>query len=136
MRIALDTNVVSELVKPHTDGQVLSWSSILRTEDLYLPAMCWAELQRGIRLLPRGRRRDRLEQAVGEFAASVGGFLPFGRAEAEAYAELASEPGRPRSVLDAMIAATCRTAGFPLATRNTRDFHGCGVELIDPWAPA
>ena len=63
-----------------------------------------------------------------------GGIVPFGRAEADIYGELASESGRPRPTLDAMIAAICRTSGLALATRNTGDFDGCGIELINPWA--
>lgn len=135
MKIALDTNIVSELAKPHADANVLTWVRALRAEDLFLPAVCWAELQKGIRMLPVGGRRAGLERSIDDLVAALGGILPFGRAEAEVFAELASESGRPRPTVDMMIAATCRTAGFPLATRNVRDFRDCGVALIDPWVP-
>lgn len=64
----------------------------------------------------------------------MGGVLSFGRLEAELYGELMSEPGRPRPTLDAMIAAVCKVNDLPLATRNVRDFDGCGIDVVDPWA--
>lgn len=134
MRLALDTNVVSELAKPMCDEQVLAWIQTLTSTDLFLPAPCWAELCRGMQLLPAGRRRENIATALNDLVESLGGIVEFGRAEAEAYAELTSEPGRPRPTIDAMIAAICRTNDLALATRNTRDFDGCGILLIDPWA--
>lgn len=134
MRLALDTNVVSELAKPDCNDRVLAWSQTLRSQDLHLPAPCWAELQRGVRLLPEGRRRDRIAASLDSLVGSLASIATFGRAEAEIYAELTSEPGRPRPTIDAMIAAICRTQSLTLATRNTPDFEGCGIDLIDPWA--
>lgn len=133
MGVVLDTNVVSELAKSVPDDGVLAWARTLRSEELFLPAVCWAELRRGINLLPAGRRRERLERSLEELVDGIGGVLSFGRAEAEAYGELTAQPGRPRPTVDAMIAASCLTADMPLATRNTKDFLGCGIELIDPW---
>lgn len=133
MCVALDTNVISELAKPECDPRVLEWSRHLTSSDLFLPAPCWAELRRGIELLPPGKRRNVLELRITILADTLSGVLPFGRAEADVYAELTSEPGRPRPTVDAMIAAICRTNGLVLATRNTRDFEGCGIDLVDPW---
>lgn len=136
MRFALDANVVSELAKPACDEQVLAWSRTLASTDLFLPAPCWAELCRGVQLLPAGRRRENIATALTDLVESLGGIMGFCRAEAEVYAELTSEPGRTRPTIDAMIAAICRTNDLALATRNTRDFDGCGIQLIDPWSPS
>ncbi len=133
MRVALDTNVVSELAKPDCADRVLAWSRSLTSPEVFLPAPCWAELQRGVQLLPSGQRRERIAASLSALVKSLGGVLPFGRSEAEVYAELTSQPGRPRPTIDAMIAAICRTHELALATRNTRDFDGCGIHLVDPW---
>ncbi|HMR50423.1 MAG TPA: type II toxin-antitoxin system VapC family toxin [Arachnia sp.] len=133
MLVALDTNVVSEAIRSRCDPQVFAWLSRFGSEELLLPAPCWAELQRGMQLLPLGRRRDALAQHLTSTVDALGGILPFGKAEAEVYGELAGTPGRPRPIIDTMIAAICRTNDLPLATRNTRDFDGCGIELINPW---
>lgn len=133
MQLALDTNVVSELAKPDCNEQVFAWSQTLRSQDLFLPSPCWAELQRGVHLLPAGRRRDRITASLESLIGSLGGIVAFGRAEAQIYAELTSQPGRPRPPIDAMIAAICRTHELALATRNTRGFDDCGIDLVSPW---
>ncbi len=133
MRVALDTNVISELTKPHACPEVLRWVRDHDSRDLFLPAPCWAELTRGVRLLPEGRRRDALRRHLEALAEGLGGIVPFDRAAADVYGELSSEPGRPRPTMDAMIAAVCRVHQLPLATRNVADFEGCGLVVIDPW---
>lgn len=133
MLVALDTNVVSEAMKSHCDQKVFTWLSRFGSEELFLPAPCWAELQRGVQLLPLGKRRDTLTQHLTSMVNTLGGILPFGKAEAEVYGELTSTPGHPRPTVDAMIAAICRINDLPLATRNTHDFEGCGITLINPW---
>ena len=134
MAVALDTNVISALAKPDCDERVLRWARQFSSDELLLPAPCWAELRRGVELLPAGRRRDALSARLTSMVDALGAVLPFGRAEADVYGELMAEPGRPRPTVDAMIAAICRTNDVPLATRNARDFDGSGIELIDPWA--
>ncbi len=134
MRVALDTNVISELAKPDCDPRVLAWATPFESHDLLLPAPCWAELRRGIELLPPGRRRDELASRITGLVDALGGIPSFGRAEAEIYGALTSEPGRPRPTVDVMIAAICATHDLPLATRNIRDFDGCGINLVDPWS--
>lgn len=133
MRIAIDTCVVSELAKQHCDQSVLAWVGTLQSDELVLPAPCWAELQRGLELLPTGRRKLVLGQTLNRLADGMGAILPFDRAAAEHYARLASERGRPRPTFDSMIAAVCLAHDLPLATRNVIDFDGCGIELINPW---
>ena len=134
MRVALDTNVVSELAKPDCHERVLSWARQFRSKELLLPAPSWAEIRRGIELLPIGRRREDLAARLTAMVEGLGGVLPFGRLESEVYGELMSEPGHPRPAFDAMIAAVCKVNDLPLATRNVRDFDGCGIDVVDPWA--
>lgn len=134
MRVALDTNVISELAKFGCDQRVVLWTRQFASAELLLPAPCWAEIRRGIELLPAGRRREGLSARLTAMVDGLGGVLPFGRAEAEVYGELMGEPGRPRPTVDAMIAAICKTNDLPLATRNVRDFDGCGIDVVDPWA--
>ncbi|MDO5499697.1 MAG: type II toxin-antitoxin system VapC family toxin [Propionibacteriaceae bacterium] len=133
MRLALDTNVISELAKPECHPNVQAWIVDLDSLDLFLPAPCWAELKRGLFLLPHGRRRDALTTRLDALVGGLGGVLPFAKREAEVYAEVTSQAGRPRPTIDAMIAAICRANDLALATRNIRDFSDCGIRLVDPW---
>lgn len=133
MRIALDTNVVSEVIKPHCEPRVLDWVRGFATADLTLPAPCLAELRTGLLRLPEGNRRLRLEHAVDAFIDQLPSIVPFDRAAAEAFALLTTTPGRPRPTMDSLIAAICVAHDLPLATRNVRDFADCGIAVIDPW---
>ena len=136
--IVLDTNVLSELMKPRPSPQVVRWTTIQSTASLYITSITQAEILHGILLLPNGKRRAALETAaVGMFSQEFGGrILPFDSDAARPYAEIASErsrAGRPISHFDAQIAAIARVHGAELATRNVDDFAGCGVTLINPW---
>ena len=100
--------------------------------------MCEEELLLGAALLPQGRRRKELEQSIVTILQRlfVGRVLPFDRAAANAYAEVASARrriGRPISTLDAQIAAIARAHGAAVATRNVVDFTDCGIDVVDPW---
>lgn len=138
MNTLLDTNVLSELLRSQPAPAVLAWFSRQTAALLVVSSVTQAEMLLGARLLPAGRRRQQLDASLGamfeiDFAGRV---WPFDAAAAPAYAELVSArraAGRPISQLDAQIAAIARTRGALLATRNTADFEGCGVELQDPW---
>lgn len=137
--IILDTNVLSELMRPTPAPRVTRWVSAQPATSLYTTSITEAEVLHGIALLPSGTRRRALEAAAealfGEDLA--GRVLPFGRDAARAYALVAVErrrAGRPISQFDAQIAAVARSAGAAIATRNTADYEACGVEVIDPWA--
>jgi predicted nucleic acid-binding protein len=137
--LILDTNVVSELINPLCSPVVLEALSRFPTEALATTVISEAELRSGAGRLPEGRRRRDLIKAIDQILGSgLGGrILPFDRAAAAAYAvisETRTRIGRPIAVLDAMIAAVCEATGATLATRNVRDFQGCGIELIDPWS--
>ena len=137
--IILDTNVVSEPLKPAPEPAVLDWLDRQAPETLHLTTINLAELLAGIELLPAGRRRDALAQAL------TGQVLPlfedrvlgFDTAAAEAFARVnagALAAGNSIGFADAAIAAIALAHGFALATRNVRDFKGTGVVLVDPWA--
>lgn len=136
--ILLDTNVVSELMRPAPSARVVAWVSRQPGGSLYTTSVTQAEILYGVRLLPAGRRRRALETAVQalfreDFASRV---LAFDGGAAPSYAQIAADrrrSGRPISQLDAQIAAIARAAGATLATRNTGDFEGCGVSLVNPW---
>ena len=136
--IVLDTNVVSELMKPVPENRVARWVGAQPPLSLFTTSVTEAEILHGIMLLPAGRRRGRLE-AVAEamFTEDFGGrILPFDSAAARLYAAISverSHAGRPISQSDAQIAAIARSAGASIATRNVSDYAGCGVDLIDPW---
>ncbi len=136
--ILIDTNVISELMRPQPDPAVLDWFDRQTASDLVLSAVTEAELLGGAALLPEGRRRAQLTAAIvamieQDFAGRV---LPFDSAAARAYAVILAArraAGRQIAQADCQIAAIARTAGASLATRNVRDFAGCGIEVVNPW---
>ena len=136
--IVLDTNVVSELLRPAPARQVESWLAARDGATIYFTAVGEAELRHGVAILPAGRRRSALAEAIEGMLEEdfLDRILPFDRAAARAYATIAAErraAGRPISQFDCQIAAIARARDAAVATRNTVDFEGCGVELIDPW---
>lgn len=137
--IVLDTNVISELFRPHPEARVTSWLEGL-TDDVAITTITLAELLAGVRRLPAGRRRDELESVI-EAAVrpyrDTRSVLTFDEAAATEYAAvlaMRAQAGLPISTADAQIAAICRVHRAVCATRNTKDFAHTGVELIDPWA--
>lgn len=135
--IILDTNVVSELMRPEPDPTVLAWLHEQPGNDLYTTAITVAEIRYGIARLPDGRRRATLTQAASEvFAAFPDQVLAFDLAAADAYADVVAhrdDLGSPIDGFDAQIAAICRTQAAALATRNTKDFIDTGIRIINPW---
>jgi len=136
--IVLDTNVLSEPLKQQPDPHVLAWLASA-DEEAGVTSISVGELLTGVRALPAGRRRagllDAIESTLRVFAGSV---LPYDEAAARQYArlqEVRPAAGRPLAVEDGMIAAICIARGMRLATRNTSDFDGLSLELIDPWSP-
>jgi predicted nucleic acid-binding protein len=136
--IVLDTSVLSESLRPQPSSIVLDWLHAQPVVALFTTAITEAEIYLGIALLPQGNRRRSLELAVGRiFTNSFSGrILPFDSAAAREYAVIAvtrRRLGRPISEADARIAAIARSRGAPLATRNTEDFEGCDLEVLNPW---
>jgi predicted nucleic acid-binding protein len=136
--IILDTNVVSELMKPEPDLSVISWVSQGDKARFATTSVTQAEILHGVLSLPAGRRRDMIEKAAeAMFEEDFSGrILSFDSRAARAYAAVVLERtrrGRPISQFDAQIAAISRSAGAVLATRNAKDFEHCGIGIVNPW---
>ena len=134
----LDTNVVSELLRPCPDAAVETWVGNRRATDLFFSAIGEAELRYGVALLPSGRRRTALAAAIEAILREDFGerILPFDSGAARAYAEIAAAhraAGRAAAPADRQIATIARSRGPTVATRNIRDFEGAGVGVMDPW---
>jgi toxin FitB len=136
--IILDTNVVSEPLKPQPDTSVLSWLDAQSPQTLYITSINLAELATGIAILPAGRKRSALQQALDQRTIPLfeGRILHFDAKAAHAFAALSAKlqaTGDTISFADCAIAAIAMANGFALATRNTRDFKNTGIELLNPW---
>jgi toxin FitB len=136
--IILDTNVISELMRPAPDAGVTAWLAAQDPLDLATTTITIAEIQRGIVRLPNGRQRKSLEERFSAFVeeAFPGRLLAFDRDAAYACGEVSGareRKGLHADAVDMMIAAIVKTVGATLATRNTRDFEKCGIALANPW---
>jgi predicted nucleic acid-binding protein len=136
--IVLDTNVLSELMRPKPAEEVVTWVTSHPATSQYTTSITQAEILHGISLLPAGRRRTHLLNAANTMFAEdfTGRVLGFGTDAAPLYARIATDrrrAGRPISHFDAQIAAIARACGASVATRSVTDFEGCGVTLINPW---
>ena len=137
--ILLDTNVLSELMRPSPEPKVLQWLDAQPAMDIWISAVTVAEIRLGIELLPDGKRRgllsDLAERMFREDFSER--YLPFDFSAAGKYASIVAlrkRQGSPISVEDAQIAAITQANGLALATRNVKDFSGIeGLELINPW---
>jgi predicted nucleic acid-binding protein len=137
--IVLDTNVISELMRPGPHPAVLSWVAAQPRATLYTTGINQAEILYGIAMLPEGRRRTALGVAAqAMFAEDLAGrVLAFNSAAAVHYAQIVTtrrRMGNPIEAFDALIAATALAAGADVATRDISGFASCGLTLIDPWS--
>lgn len=135
--ILLDTNVVSEAMKPAPDDTVRVWLDEQAAETLYLSSVTIAELMFGIGALPDGKRKEKLADALdGVMELFADRVLPFDVGAARHYAELAVKAraaGKGFLTPDGYIAAIAASKGFAVATRDTSAFDAAGVAVIDPW---
>ena len=138
--ILLDTNVVSEAMKPEPAPAVRRWLDAQTAETLYLSSVSIAELMFGIGALPKGRRRDKLAAALeGVLALLASRILSFDTDAARRYAELAVRAraaGAGFPTPDGYIAAIAASHGFAVASRDTSAFRAAGLTVIDPWTAA
>lgn len=136
--IILDTNVISEVLRPQPAAQVVSWMESLPGQ-VSITAVTLAELLAGIHRLPVGQRRTILEvslDAALQPYLATRSVLAFDAEAATEYAEvltLRESAGLPISTADAQIAAICRVHHATCATRNTRDFRSTGIDVVNPW---
>src|SRR5882672_5845659 len=136
--IVLDTNVLSEALRPIPEPSVLEWLANQPRASLFTTAVTRGEILYGIRLLSDGKRRRGLWDAANmifdeDFAGHV---LSFDSEAADMYAEISASrrtAGKPISQFDAMIVAMARSRGASLATRNVKDFDDCGTGVVNPW---
>ena len=139
--IVLDTNVVSEPLKPQPNPVVLDWLNAQAPQTLYLTSITVAELLAGVDAMPTGQKRDKLRLAILEQILPLfeGRVLPFDLAAAQAFAPVNTQArlsGHPIGFADGAIAAISAAHGFILATRNVNDFKGANIALINPWDTA
>ena len=135
--IVVDTNVVSELMRPCPAPRVRDWVNAQAPGELYTTSVTVAEIRYGLERLPDRRRKDSLLATATDVFAAFSEFIqPFDADAAVWYATIVARRDRlglPMDGFDAQIAAICRTRGAALATRNGKDFRETGIDVIDPW---
>ncbi len=135
--IVLDTNVISEALKPEPNPVVRTWLNEQVAETLYLSSVTLAELLFGIGALPTSQRKDRLAQTLdGLLELFRDRVLPFDSEAARHYAELAvtaKVAGRGFPIPDGYIAAIAVSRGFIVASRDTAPYQAAHVTVINPW---
>ena len=139
--IILDTNVISELLRPAPEPKVEHWLSAQDGLNVYLTSISEAELRYGLAIMGNGKRRAALVDAVDRILREdlAGRILPFDSDAAQSYATIAAArraAGRPIAQADCQIASIAHSRGASVATRNTPDFEGCEIDLINPWTAA
>lgn len=135
--IILDTNVLSELIKPSVNQRVVAWLNSQAIADLAITAITKAEMLSGVTVLEAGRRKLHLlsliEAVLAPFEVSM---LAFDSRSAEHFADIIAirkRIGRPIGQMDAQIASIALQRGAAVATRDIFDFEKIGLELINPW---
>lgn len=136
-RYLLDTNIISNIVKPQPSASLLAWMAAQRDEDLFIASLTVAEIRRGILEKPRGKKRDALDAwfvgPEGPQALFTGRILSFDAKAGLIWARLMAEGkvgGRPRSGLDMIIAAVAGANECVVVTDNEKDF--AGLQIINP----
>ena len=136
--ILLDTNVLSEMMRPGPAPAVIEWLNETDSGSLYLAAITIGEIEYGLHAMPDGRRREDLRERFDTFVSRAFALrvLSYDDAAARHYGRIMAarrNEGRPLSAPDGQIAGIARLHGMCVATRNASDFTGTGVELINPW---
>jgi predicted nucleic acid-binding protein len=135
----LDTNVISEWVKPKPHAGVIRWLAEADEDRVFISVISIAEVRRGLERMANGQRRDRIAAWLWEDlpARFEGRILPVDLAVAQEWGvtvERARSRGIGLGIMDAFLAATAEARELTLVTRNTKDFRGLGMEIFDPWA--
>jgi predicted nucleic acid-binding protein len=138
MNFLLDTNVISEWVRPRPDRNVVSWLAKADEDRVFVSVISFAEIRRGIELMQAGPRRERLTQWLAEelpvrFEDRI---LAIDPGVADTWGVLMArreKVGRVLSSMDGFVAATAEVHSLTLVTRNIKDFEHVGISLVDPW---
>ncbi len=137
MRYLLDTNIISDLIKPRPSAMLVAWMAEQADEDLFIASLTVAEIRRGILEKPSGKKRDQLETwfsgPEGPQALFAGRVLPLDERAALAWARLMAggkAKGRPRSALDMIVAAVAESNDCIVVTDNEKDF--AGISILNP----
>ena len=137
MRYLLDTCVLSEMVKGAPDANVIQWLQARKPHELFVSAMTWGELQRGVSRLPQSKRRSELTRWLEQLEAGFDDrILAFDQQAAEVWAQmtvLTEAQGKSMAAFDSIIAATAHAYDCKLVTRNVRDFSHADIEVFNPW---
>ncbi len=135
MSYLLDTNVISELVRPKPAKAVLAWFENIPSEALHISVLTLGEIRKGVEQMPDGARREKLRlwlehDLAGWFETKV---LPVDIQVADRWGRLVAQMGRPVPSIDSLLAATALHHELRLVTRNQKDFDYPGLEIINPW---
>jgi predicted nucleic acid-binding protein len=135
----LDTNVISEWVKPKPHAGVIRWLAEADEDRVFISVISIAEVRRGLERMAKGQRRDRIADWLWEDLPMrfEGRILPVDLAVAQEWGVIVEKAGRRGNsigVMDGFLAATAQTRELTLVTRNTKDFRDLGLALFDPWA--
>ena len=135
MSYLLDTNVISELVRPKPAKTVLAWFENIPSEALHISVLTLGEIRKGVECMPDGARREKLRlwlehELTGWFGAMV---LPVDIPVADRWGRLLARMGRPVPSIDSLLAATALHHELRLVTRNQKDFDFPGLEVVNPW---
>ena len=136
--IILDTNVISEILRPQPNKNVLAWMGRIAVSRLFTTTITEAEIRYGVARLPAGKRKVALGSVIDSIFSEdfENRILPFDSSAACTYAQITAkrdQMGRPICQFDAQIAAIAQSCGADIATRNIADFYECGIAVINPW---
>jgi len=131
----LDTNVISETIRPRPDRRVLAWFDKVPDEALHISVLTLGEIRNGVERLPPSARRERLRlwlehDLTGWFEDRV---LPIDAGVAERWGQISARSGRTAPAIDSLLAATALHHGLRLVTRNEQDFDFPELEVVNPW---
>jgi len=136
--IILDTNIISEMMRPQPNANVVTWLNQQHSPDLFITSITIAEISYGLFILPTGKRKQQLQNNFEKFVDKAFRYriLDFAEQTAKVYGKVMGEgklKGQPMSIPDGQIASIALENGYSVATRNIKDFSYCGVELINPF---
>ena len=135
MSYLLDTNVISELVRPKPAKAVLAWFENIPSEALHISVLTLGEIRKGVEQMPDGARREKLRLWIEHDLADwfETRILPVDIQVADRWGRLIAQMGRPVPSIDSLLAATALHHELRLVTRNQKDFDYPGLEIINPW---